>query len=101
MTTSNIQVPYGEASQSACQKRSARGCTEVAYAFVSKGSKETKSLANLQRAKLLKGISYCRIQVKRLEEAGKFPKRIKSGARRYWYEHEVDEWNQNQADARS
>jgi prophage regulatory protein len=49
--------------------------------------------------KPLKGISYSRMQLKRLEDAGKFPKRIKSGARRYWWEHEVDEWKQRQADA--
>ena len=51
--------------------------------------------------KTLKGISYRRIHLKRLEDAGKFPKRIKSGARIYWYEHEIDEWKQSQADARS
>ena len=50
--------------------------------------------------KPLKGISYSRTHLKRLEDAGKFPKRIKSGARVYWCEHEIDEWKQNQADAR-
>ena len=50
--------------------------------------------------KSLKGISYSRIHLKRLEDAGKFPKRIECGARVYWCEHEVDEWKQRQADAR-
>ena len=49
--------------------------------------------------KSLKGISYSRIHLKRLEDAGKFPKRIECGARVYWWEHEVDEWKQRQADA--
>ena len=50
--------------------------------------------------KTLKGISYSRIHLKRLEDAEKFPKRIKSGGRRYWWEHQIDEWKQSQADAR-
>ena len=50
--------------------------------------------------KTLKGISYSRIHLKRLEEEGKFPKRIKSGSRRYWWEHQIDEWKQSQADTR-
>jgi predicted DNA-binding transcriptional regulator AlpA len=50
--------------------------------------------------KTLKGISYGRIHLKRLEEKGKFPERIECGARRYWWEHEIDEWKQRQADAR-
>jgi predicted DNA-binding transcriptional regulator AlpA len=49
--------------------------------------------------KTLKGIDCCRMTLKRWEEAGTFPKRIKSGARVYWWEHEVDEWKQRQADA--
>ena len=51
--------------------------------------------------KTLKGISYSRVHLKRLEDAGKFPKRIKIGARIYWYEHEVDEWKLSKANARS
>ena len=48
----------------------------------------------------LKGISCHRITLKRWEEAGTFPKRIKSGARVYWWEHEVDEWKLSKANAR-
>ena len=50
--------------------------------------------------KTLKGISYSRQHLYRLEEAETFPKRIKSGAKIYWNEHEIDEWKQSQADAR-
>ena len=50
--------------------------------------------------KTLKGISYRRQSLNRLEKKGKFPKRIKSGARIYWYEHEIDEWKQSEAAAR-
>jgi prophage regulatory protein len=55
-----------------------------------------------KQLKPLKGISYSREHIKRLEKAGKFPKRIKpeGGSRVYWWEHEVDEWKQSQADAR-
>ena len=51
--------------------------------------------------KTLKGISYRRQSLNRLEKKGKFPKRIKSGARIYWYEHEIDEWKLSKANARS
>ena len=55
-----------------------------------------------KQLKTLKGISYTRQHIERLEKAGKFPKRIKpnGGSRVYWYEHEVDEWKQREADAR-
>jgi predicted DNA-binding transcriptional regulator AlpA len=49
--------------------------------------------------KLLKGISYSRIHLKRLEDGEKFPKRVKTGARIYWLEHQIDDWKQRQADA--
>ena len=48
--------------------------------------------------KSLKGISYSRIHLKRLEDAGQFPKRVKTGARIYWLEHQIDEWKQRQAE---
>ena len=63
-------------------------------------TKKQSRWLSYKELKPLKGISYSRIHLKRLEDAGKFPKRIKSGARIYWYEHEVDEWKQSQADAR-
>ena len=48
----------------------------------------------------LKGISYSRIHLKRLEVAGKFPKRVECGARVYWWEHQIDEWKESKASAR-
>ena len=65
-----------------------------------KAAKKQSRWLTYDELKTLKGISYSRMQLKRLEDVGKFPKRIKSGARRYWWEHEVDEWKQRQADAR-
>ena len=63
-------------------------------------AKKQSPWLSYKELKPLKGISYSRIQLKRLEDAGKFPKRIKSGARRYWWEHEIDEWKQSEAGAR-
>ncbi len=65
----------------------------------SEAKKQSRWL-NYKELKSLKGISYSRIHLKRLEVAGKFPKRIDTGGRVYWPEHEIDEWKQNQADAR-
>ncbi len=56
---------------------------------------------NYKELKTLKGISYCRVHLKRLEDSGEFPKRVRIGARIYWLEHEVDEWKESKADARS
>jgi prophage regulatory protein len=41
----------------------------------------------------LKGISYSKPHLWRLEKSGKFPKRVPIGAGRYAYvENEIDEW---------
>jgi prophage regulatory protein len=64
-------------------------------------AKKQSRLLSYKELKSLKGISYVRQHIDRLEEAGKFPKRIKIGARVYWYEHEVDEYVRAHAEARS
>jgi prophage regulatory protein len=39
------------------------------------------------------GIPYCFAHIKRLEDAGKFPRRINLGACRVaWFEDEVEQW---------
>lgn len=51
--------------------------------------------------KRLKGIPYSRQHLKRLENAGQFPRRIRiSVARIGWLEVEVDRWVSTKADAR-
>jgi prophage regulatory protein len=65
-----------------------------------KAAEKPSRLLTFNELKTLKGISYTRIHLERLEKANKFPKRIKIGARVYWYEHEIDEWIQSKADAR-
>lgn len=55
---------------------------------------------NYKELKTLKGISYCRVHLKRLEDSGKFPKRVRTGARIYWLEHEIDEYILRHADDR-
>jgi predicted DNA-binding transcriptional regulator AlpA len=65
-----------------------------------KAAKKQSRLLTLNQLKTLKGISYSRQHIKRLEDEGKFPKRIKIGSKIFWYEHEIDEWIQGQADAR-
>ena len=63
-------------------------------------AKKQSRLLTFNELKTLKGISYTRQHIERLEKADKFPKRIKIGARVYWYEHEIDEWKQSEAAAR-
>ena len=62
--------------------------------------KEQSRLLSYKELKILKGITYSRQHLDRLEKAGEFPKRIKIGARVYWYEHEIDEYVLRHADAR-
>ena len=41
----------------------------------------------------LKGISFCRVHLDRLEKAGTFPKRVHLGPNRVgWVEAEIDRW---------
>ena len=61
---------------------------------------EQSRLLTYKELKSLKGVSYTRLHLDRLEKAGTFPTRIKIGARVYWYEHEIDEWIQGKANAR-
>lgn len=65
-----------------------------------KAAKKQSRLLTFNQLETLKGISYTRQHIGRLEKANKFPERIKIGSRIFWYEHEVDEWIQGQADAR-
>ena len=64
-------------------------------------TKKQSRLLNFNELETLKGIKYTRQHIDRLEKEGKFPKRIKIGARIYWYEHEIDEYVVAHADARS
>ena len=49
-----------------------------------------------------KGIRYSRVHITRLEDAGKFPRRVQVGAGRVgWIEAEVDAWIEAKAAARS
>ena len=63
-------------------------------------TKKQSRLLSYKELKILKGINYSRQHLDRLEKAGEFPKRIKIGARVYWYEHEIDEYVLRHADAR-
>ena len=65
-----------------------------------KAEKKQSRLLTFNELKTLKGIDDTRQNIHRLEKAGKFPKRIKIGARVYWYEHEIDEYVLRHADAR-
>ena len=64
-------------------------------------TKKQSRWLSYKELKPLKGISLSRIQLQRREDEGTFPKRIKSGARIYWWEHEIDEWKQSEAASRS
>jgi len=39
-----------------------------------------------------RGITYSRFHKTRLENAGKFPKRLRFGQRVFWLESEIDAW---------
>ena len=53
----------------------------------------------------LKGISYSRQHLYRMEKAGKFPHRFQLSpgerARKFWWEREIDEWLKSKAKTRS
>ena len=64
--------------------------------------KKQSRILTYAELKTLKGITYSRQHLKRLEDAGKFPRRINpSPGRMGWLEDEVDEWLQSKADARA
>ena len=49
-----------------------------------------------------KGITFCNVHRHQLEREGKFPKRVKLGARRYGYvEFELDQWLKDRAALRT
>jgi prophage regulatory protein len=55
-------------------------------------------LLNFGQLRTLKGITYCRTHLGRLEDAGRFPKRRQLGTNRVgWLEHEIDDWLANLA----
>ena len=50
-------------------------------------------IVDYDNLKSLKGISYSKVSLWRLERQNRFPKRIKLGSQRYgWAEHEIDAW---------
>jgi prophage regulatory protein len=56
---------------------------------------------NYDDLRRLKGISYCRVHLQRLENEGRFPQRVQIGAGRIgWLEREIDEWIETRAAAR-
>ena len=63
-----------------------------------------KKLLTYSQLKPEKGIPYCREHIRRLEDAGRFPKRTKLGdhpnARAAWLETEVDAWLDERVAAR-
>jgi prophage regulatory protein len=53
-------------------------------------------LLHFEQLNPLKGITYCRVHISRLEDAGKFPRRRQLGHGRVgWLEHEIDDWLSN------
>jgi len=58
-------------------------------------------LIDYPNLKTLKGVSYSKVQLWRLERQGKFPKRITVGPQRYaWIESELDKWIESRIRAR-
>ena len=53
-------------------------------------------LLTYTQLKTLKGISFSRQHIDRLEKDGKFPHRFQlspgKSARKFWWEHEIDKW---------
>ena len=101
--SSKLQI-FGVPMASLLKARAKNGAEEVApnshTPLPQKATEKQSRLLTFNELKTLKRISYRRQHIERLEKANKFPKRIKIGARVYWYEHEIDEWIQSKADAR-
>jgi prophage regulatory protein len=56
---------------------------------------------NYDDLKRLKGITYCRVHLQRLEDDGSFPQRVHIGTGRIgWLEREIDAWIEARAAAR-
>jgi len=68
------------------------------------GKKKQSRMLTSADLKNVKGISYSPVHIGRLEKMGKFPRHFKlnprSRGRNFWWEHEVDEWRREAADAR-
>jgi prophage regulatory protein len=97
---SKLQI-FGVPMASFLEARAAKQATAESHTPSPRKTPEKQSrLLTFNELKTLKGISYTRQHIERLEKANKFPQRIKIGARVYWYEHEIDEWIQSKADAR-
>jgi len=101
--SSKLQI-FGVPMASLLKARAKNGAEEVApnshTPLPQKAAKKQSRLLTLKEIETLKGIPTTRQHIDRLEKAGKFPKRIKIGARVYWYEHEIDEYVLRHADAR-
>jgi predicted DNA-binding transcriptional regulator AlpA len=68
---------------------------------VARQKKQNSPLLTYPELKSKKGISYSRQHISRLEKEGKFPRRIQiSPSRIGWYEHEIDAWVIEKAEAR-
>jgi prophage regulatory protein len=96
---SKLQI-FGVPMASFLEARAKNKAEEVHAPSPQSATKKQSRLLTFNELKTLKGISYTRQHIERLEKANKFPERIKIGARVYWYEHEIDEWIQSKADAR-
>jgi len=62
-------------------------------------------LLSYSQLKPLKGISYSRQHLYRLEKAGEFPRRFQltpgKNGRKFWWENEIDGWLKSKAETRS
>lgn len=59
-------------------------------------------ILRLPDLKAIKGIPFCDVHLHRLEDEGKFPKRVKLSPGGFvgWLEHEIDAWIESKAAAR-
>jgi prophage regulatory protein len=100
MTYSIFRVPLASLLKARAKKEAVEVAAESHTPLPGSAIKKQSRWLSYKELKPLKGISYSRIHLKRLEDDGKFPKRIDTGARVYWWEHEIDEWKQSEAAAR-
>ena len=100
--SSKLQI-FGVPIASLLKARAKKGAEEVpeksSAPLPQNPAKKQSRLLTFKEIETLKGITYTRQHIDRLEKAGKFPKRIKIGARVYWYEHEIDEYVLRHAEA--
>ena len=64
----------------------------------------TSRLLSYSQLEPLKGITYSRQHISRLEKSGEFPHRFQlspgKNGRKFWWEHEIDEWLKSKANTR-